>query len=182
MPVEFDGFKFYFDASKIENKKANEKRSLVFQLDEVKEDRTIVFSFQYSEKGTKTKQDEILKDWSAPLESLKSKEKLISLLTKTPEHSYRNSLNSGVINTFWEGTKEWTADRVNQLQILKDIVFKTIDFISQFEDELVKIWNKPKFAKNSNYVITLFGDCLKYSTHSKIYIEGGYHEFLPLLQ
>ena len=47
------------------------------------------------------------------------------------------------------------ADRVNQLQILKDIAFKIIDFISQFEDELVKIWNKPKFVKNSNYVITL---------------------------
>ncbi|HOK17644.1 MAG TPA: site-specific DNA-methyltransferase, partial [Candidatus Paceibacterota bacterium] len=56
---------------------------------------------------------------------------------------------------FWEGAKEWSADRVNQLQILKDIAFKIIDFISQFEDELVKIWNKPKFVKNSNYVITL---------------------------
>jgi len=56
---------------------------------------------------------------------------------------------------FWDGAKEWTADRVNQLQILKDIAFKIIDFVSQFEDELVKIWNKPKFVKNSNYVITL---------------------------
>ncbi len=56
---------------------------------------------------------------------------------------------------FWEGAKEWSSDRVNQLQILKDIAFKIIDFISQFEDELVKIWNKPKFVKNSNYVITL---------------------------
>jgi len=56
---------------------------------------------------------------------------------------------------FWEGAKEWSAERVNQLQILKDIAFKIIDFISQFEDELVKIWNKPKFVKNSNYVITL---------------------------
>lgn len=41
------------------------------------------------------------------------------------------------------------------MQILKDIAFKIIDFISQFVDELVKIWNKPKFVKNSNYVITL---------------------------
>jgi adenine-specific DNA-methyltransferase len=30
-----------------------------------------------------------------------------------------------------------------------------IDFISQFEDELVKIWNKPKFVRNSHYVLTL---------------------------
>jgi adenine-specific DNA-methyltransferase len=55
---------------------------------------------------------------------------------------------------FWEGVEEWTIDKINQLQILKDIVFKIIDFV-KFEDELVKIWNKPKFVKNSNYVITL---------------------------
>ncbi|MDW8052845.1 MAG: site-specific DNA-methyltransferase [Armatimonadota bacterium] len=30
-----------------------------------------------------------------------------------------------------------------------------IDYIAAFEDELVKIWNKPKFVLNSNYVITL---------------------------
>ena len=45
--------------------------------------------------------------------------------------------------------------RIEQLQVLKDIAYKIIDFISQFEDELVKIWNKPKFVINSNYVITL---------------------------
>src|SRR3990167_4241194 len=73
LPVEFDGFKFYFDASKIESKKANEKRSLIFELDKVREDPegkpsasngasgTIVFGVQYSERGAKTKQDEILK-------------------------------------------------------------------------------------------------------------------------
>jgi len=60
LPFELDGFKFFFDASKIENKKANEKRSLVFELKEVREDKTIVFAVLYSEKGTKTKQDEIL--------------------------------------------------------------------------------------------------------------------------
>jgi hypothetical protein len=71
LPVEFDpegkpsasngagGFKFYFDASKIESKKANEKRSLVFELNKVREDSTIVFAVQYSERGAKTKQDEI---------------------------------------------------------------------------------------------------------------------------
>ena len=62
MPVEFEGFKFYFDASNTENKKANEKRALVFRLAEVKPDQTIVFSVQYSENGSKTKYDDILQD------------------------------------------------------------------------------------------------------------------------
>ncbi len=167
LPVEFDGFKFYFNASKIENKKANEKRSLIFELDKVKEDNTIVFNVQYSEKGTKTKQDEILK-------AIKRKgiviteeqlERAFKIFEKQSEVDFFINKNAKAFlqeqfklwsyQYFWEGAKEWSADRVNELQILKDIAFKIIDFISQFEDELVKIWNKPKFVKNSNYVITL---------------------------
>ena len=55
----------------------------------------------------------------------------------------------------FSGASRWTESRIKQLQTLKDIAFKIIAFISQFEDELVKIWNKPKFVLNSNYVITL---------------------------
>jgi len=54
-----------------------------------------------------------------------------------------------------EPTMNESEQRIKQLQVLKDISLKVIDFISQFEDELVKIWNKPKFVLNSNYVITL---------------------------
>jgi adenine-specific DNA-methyltransferase len=38
---------------------------------------------------------------------------------------------------------------------LKAIAYKVIGFISQFEDELVKIWNKPKFVRGSHYIVTL---------------------------
>ncbi len=167
MPIEFDNYKFYFDATTIENKKANEKRSLIYELKEVKEDKTIVFNVYYSEKGRVTKTEDILKE-------LKKKE--IKLDEETLERAFRIFEKQSEVDFFinknakaflqeqfklwsyqyfWEGAKEWSSDRVNQLQILKDIAFKIIDFISQFEDELVKIWNKPKFVKNSNYVITL---------------------------
>jgi len=167
LPVEFDGFKFYFDASKIESKKANEKRLLIFELSKVREDGTIVFGVQYSERGKKTKQDEILK-------AIKKRgtviieeqlERVFKVFQKQSEVDFFINKNAKAFlqeqfklwsyQYFWSGAKEWGADRVNQLQILKDISFKVIDFISQFEDELVKIWNKPKFVKNSNYVITL---------------------------
>jgi Adenine specific DNA methylase Mod len=167
LPVEFDGFKFYFDASKIENKKANEKRSLVFELSKVREDSTIVFEVQYSEKGAKTKQDEILKVLKKKGISITEEqlERAFRVFEKQSEVDFFINKNAKAFlqeqfklwsyQYFWEGAKEWTADRVNELQILKNIAFKIIDFISQFEDELVKIWNKPKFVKNSNYVITL---------------------------
>lgn len=167
LPIEFDEFKFYFDASKIENKKANEKRSLIYELKEIKEDKTIVFNVYYSEKGRVTKIEEILK---------KLKKKQININEETLNRAFRIFEKQSEVDFFinknakaflqeqfklwsyqyfWEGANEWSADRVNQLQILKEIAFKIIDFISQFEDELVKIWNKPKFVKNSNYVITL---------------------------
>jgi len=167
IPVEFDGYKFYFDATTIENKKANEKRNLIYEIKEIKEDKTIVFNVYYSEKRRVTETKGILKE-------LKKKEINISeeqlerafrvferqsevdfFINKNAKAFLQEQFKLWSYQYFWEGAKEWTADRVNQLQILKDIAFKIIDFVSQFEDELVKIWNKPKFVKNSNYVITL---------------------------
>lgn len=167
MPVEFDGLKFYFDASQMENKKANEKRALYFEIKQVREDETVVFTVKYSERGTKTKSDEILKDLKK--KNIKITEELLEkafrIFEKQSEVDFFINKNANAFlqeqfklwsyQYFWEGAKEWSGDRVNQLQILKSIAFKVIDFISQFEDELVKIWNKPKFARKSNYVITL---------------------------
>ena len=50
MPVEFEDLKFYFDASQIENKKANEKRALCFELKKVRDDKTIDFIVKHSER------------------------------------------------------------------------------------------------------------------------------------
>lgn len=167
LPVEFDGFKFYFDASKIESKRANEKRSLIFELNKILEDNTIVFDVLYSERGAKTKQDDILKAIKKKGIAITEEqlERAFRVFEKQSEVDFFINKNAKAFlqeqfklwsyQYFWEGAKEWSADRVNELQILKDIAFKIIDFISQFEDELVKIWNKPKFVKNSNYVITL---------------------------
>jgi adenine-specific DNA-methyltransferase len=167
MPVEFDGLKFYFDASQMENKKANEKRALYFEIKQVREDEAVVFTVKYSERGTKTKFDEILKDLKK--KNIKITEELLEkafrIFEKQSEVDFFINKNANAFlqeqfklwsyQYFWEGAKEWSGDRVNQLQILKSIAFKVIDFISQFEDELVKVWNKPKFAHKSNYVITL---------------------------
>ncbi|MBN1968182.1 MAG: site-specific DNA-methyltransferase [Candidatus Delongbacteria bacterium] len=167
MPVEFSDLKFYFDASQIENKKANEKRSLIFQLNKIREDETIVFSVKYSERGTKTKSDEILKDLKKKNIAVNEEllEKAFCVFEKQSEIDFfinkkakdflQEQFKLWSYQYFWDGAKEWSGDRVNQLQILKNIAFKVIDFISQFEDELVKIWNKTKFVRKSNYVITL---------------------------
>ena len=165
--VEFDGYKFFFDVSKLEYKKATEKRSLVYELKNVRKDGTIVFEVFYSEKGKKTKIDEIKKAL---------KKKGIKIKDEILEHAFRTFEKQSEVDYFinknakeflkeqfklwlyqyvFAEESEWPKERIDQLQILKDIAYKIIDFISQFEDELVKIWKKPKFVRKSNYVITL---------------------------
>lgn len=168
MEIESDGFRYFFDVSNLEYKKANEKKDLVYELKGVDENKTIVFAVAYSsgeKKGTDI--DGILKNLRRQRiyiteEQLEKAFKIFErqsevdyFINKNAKEFLREQFKLWSYQYFWEGAKEWTAERVNQLQILKDIAFKIIDFISQFEDELVKIWNKPKFVKNSNYVVTL---------------------------
>lgn len=162
-----DSIKFHFDASQVEGKKANEKRSLVFEIKQVRTDGTVVFAVKHSERGLTTKIDEIVTELKK--KNIKVSDEILKrafgIFEKQSEVDFFINKNARAFlqeqfklwsyQYFWDGAKEWGADRVNQLQILKSIAFKTIDFISQFEDELVRIWNKPKFVRNANYVITL---------------------------
>lgn len=50
---------------------------------------------------------------------------------------------------------EFNQNRIQEIQDFKNIANQIIHFISQFEDELAKIWNKPRLALNSNIVVTL---------------------------
>ncbi len=167
LEIGVDNHKFFFDVSNLEYKKANEKRSLIYELKEIKEDKTIHINVNYSEKGRITKTEDIIKELNKKQINITEEEleKALRVFEKQSEVDFFINKNAKAFlqeqfklwsyQYFWDGAKEWTADRVNELQILKDIAFKIIDFVSQFEDELVKIWNKPKFVKNSHYVITL---------------------------
>jgi adenine specific DNA methylase Mod len=167
LPVEIDDFKFYFDVSTLEYKKAMEKREIVYEFKEKKSDGTIVFNVYYSEKGRQTKIDEIIRacrkegvkiDEDILLRAFRVFEKQSEVdyfINKNAREFLREQFNLWLYQYVFSGESEWTEKRIKQLQVLQNIAFKIIDFISQFEDELVKIWNKPKFVLNSNYVITL---------------------------
>jgi len=167
LEVAFDNYKFFFDVSKLEYKKANEKKSLVYQFKNIRKDGTIVFEVFYSEKGKVTKIDEIKKELKKKNIKIKDEdlEKAFQTFEKQSEVDYFINKNAKqflkeqfklwLYQYVYAEESEWPKERVDQLQILKDIAYKIINFIAKFEDELVKIWNKPKFVKNSNYVITL---------------------------
>jgi adenine specific DNA methylase Mod len=167
MSIEVGGFKFFFDVSKLEHKKAWEKKELIYEFKEVKNDGTIAFYVLYSERGRITKIDEIQKKLRE--KGIVVDEEILreafSLFEKQSEVDYfinknarkflKEQFDLWLYQYVYSDESQFTEKRIKQLKVLKDIAYKIIDFISQFEDELVKIWNKPKFVLNSNYVITL---------------------------
>ena len=178
MAIEVDGFRFFFDVSTLEHKRANEKRLLVYDFKERREDGTLVFTVNYSERGRKTNIANIrraIKDaiglnrYTSDVPSEETLERAFRLFERQSEVDYfinkdarkflREQFNLWLYQYVFEPEKRrgtvWTEKRIRQLQVLKEIAYKIIDFIAQFEDELVKIWNKPKFVLGSHYVITL---------------------------
>jgi len=167
LDVEVDGVKFFFDVSAMEHKKSNEKRELIYEFKERRGDGVLAFTVTHSERGRKTKIDEMLRalktqDAKVGEETL---ERAFRVFEKQSEVDYFINKNAKAFlqeqfdlwmyQYVFKGESVWSEARIAQLQTLKRIAYSIIDFISQFEDELVKIWNKPKFVLNSNYVITL---------------------------
>ena len=62
LEVKTEEFKFFFDVSGLEHKKANEKRAIIYEFKEKRKDGVIVFNFLYSERGRITKINDILRD------------------------------------------------------------------------------------------------------------------------
>lgn len=166
MEIEVDSEKFFFDVSGMELKRSNEKRELAYTFKSIK-DGKINLTVSYSERGRKTKIDEIvkaIKDKGMTLDE-ETLEKAFAVFQKQSEVDYFINKNAKgflqeqfdlwMYQYIFKGESEFNELRLKQLQAMKGIATKIIDFIAQFEDELVKVWNKPKFALNSNYIITL---------------------------
>ncbi|HOU12778.1 MAG TPA: site-specific DNA-methyltransferase [Anaerolineae bacterium] len=167
MEIKVDNFTFYFDVSTLQHKQSNEKRALVFDFAEKRADDALVFTVTYSERGSKTKMADIQRALRAtntePREEVL--ERAFRLFERQSEVDYfinkdaraflREQFDLWMYQYVFSEEGTWTAIRVQQLQVLRDIAYKLIDFIAQFEDELVKVWNKPKFVRGSHYVITL---------------------------
>lgn len=166
--VEVEGTKFFFDASKISLKKANEKREVIYAFRKLQgEDGTLVFDVDYSERGRVTKVDEILKETkkaghklsedilSQAFRIFEKQSEVDFFINKDAQSFLQEQFDLWMYQYLFDGQNIWSAERIAQLQALKEIAYKVIGFISQFEDELVRIWNKPKFVLNSHYVLTL---------------------------
>lgn len=168
-------YNFYFNVGELEQKQNNEKKELVFEFREIQEKKeavdeikgnqskkTYVFDVKYSQNGKKTKIEEITKKTNIPEEiinkAIKAFEKQSEVdffINKNARKFLEEQLEIHLHQILLHDENQFDQTRLDQIKTLKEYAGKIIDFISQFEDELVKVWNKPKFALNSNYVITL---------------------------
>lgn len=168
-------YNFFFDVGALQAKKNNEKKQIVFTFREItegkntvdivknkQEKKTFVFDVNYSEKGTKTKTDVILKTTKIPeyvlekaFRTFKKQSEVDFFINKNAEKFLTEQLDMYLHQILLNEENKFEQKRLDQLKIIKSFALKIIKFISQFEDELVRVWNKPKFALNSNYVITI---------------------------
>ncbi|MFL6209622.1 MAG: site-specific DNA-methyltransferase [Pyrinomonadaceae bacterium] len=157
---------FNFDASGLQNKRNNEKRNLIFEYKGKGEDETLKFAAQYTEGGKKTKTEDILKaikkDGVAVNEDqltrafrlFERQSEVDFFINKNAKAFLDEQFDLWMYQYLFKRESDWTDKRIREMQALKRVARSIIEFISQFEDELVRIWNKPKFALSSNYVIT----------------------------
>jgi len=173
MKVELEeGYTFYFDASTVEHKQNNEKRELIYSFDKIDGNGKIVLKVEYSERGRQTKEDEIIKEVREALgekgEEFKSEYLRKAIQTFEKQMNVDYFIHRNLERFLKEQFNLWLSqyllgheevnlpsDRINKLLALKDVAYRVIEVIARFEEELKRIWEKPRLVFNSNYVITL---------------------------
>ena len=165
---------FFFDVGDLKQKQNNEKKELVFAYketnvgkvenvhDDTTGDKTFVLTVGYSERGRKTDigaislssgvKGEIIEK---AINTFKKQTTVDFFINKNAKAFLEEQLDIFLHQILLEEDSDFDQARLTQLKAVKIYAKKLISFIAQFEDELVKIWNKPKFVRNSNYVISI---------------------------
>ena len=168
-------YRFFFDVGGLQAKQNNEKKSLLFTFREVREEKTgeealnqkqgkkiCIFDVAYSEKGKKTKTEDIAKATKVPehiiekaFATFRKQSEVDFFINKNAEKFLCDQLDMYLHQILLHEENAFDQKRLDKLKAIKTFAKKIIAFVAQFEDELVRVWNKPKFALNGNYVITL---------------------------
>ncbi len=159
--------KFFFDASGLELKQANEKRLLIYSLQGIKPDGTIVLHVNYSQRGRKTKKKEIIKQvrkagyaieqktLDKAIRTFEKQTNVDYFINKDAEGFLKSQFDLWLYQYLFSQDVDFDVERHAQIKALKDIAYKTIELIAQFEDELREIWEKPRLVLSSDYLMTL---------------------------
>lgn len=163
-----DSKKFYFDVANLEHKRANEKKELLYDFKEIRRDGTIVITATYSERGKRTKTIDLVKrikesgGSNIDTEDLEKATRIFELpssvdyfINKDAKKFLKEQFDLWLFQYEFSDRSIFTEKRIKQLKALQMIAYSVIEYVATFENEVVRIWNKPKFVVKSCYVITL---------------------------
>ncbi|GAA8778580.1 hypothetical protein VN1333_02040 [Helicobacter pylori] len=165
---ELENMVFNFDASLLESKKYNEKVELIFDLKDIDtKTNTLNFSVTLSSKGTQTKTNEILKKCSN--QGVKLDEEVLKkafvkfkkqgsmdyFIHKNALGFLKEQLDLYLFEYLFKEMTEFDDKRLNGINTIKEVALQVILLVSEFENELCKIWNKPRFVLNSHFIVSL---------------------------
>ncbi|RVZ38593.1 site-specific DNA-methyltransferase [Helicobacter pylori] len=165
---ELENMVFNFDTSSLESKKNNEKVDLVFNLKDTDiKTNTLNFSVTLSSKGNQTKMSEILKECSNQGVKLDEEvlKKVFVKFKKQGSMDYfihknalgflKEQLDLYLFEYLFKEMTEFDDKRLNGINTIKEVALEVIALVSEFENELCKIWNKPRFVLNSHFIVSL---------------------------
>ena len=172
-PIRTDqNFRFYFDASQLQHKQNNEKRELLFQFRQTKpsaDGPVLHLEVRYSHKGRKTNIETILKQARQAQPCIRLSEEQLQkacrifrrqteadfFIHKDARGFLREQFDLWMYQYLFRQETIFQEKRIQQLQAIQQTAYDIIDLIAQFEEELRRIWEKPKFVRDVHYVITL---------------------------
>ncbi|GAA7095940.1 hypothetical protein HpCHN32_02100 [Helicobacter pylori] len=165
---ELENILFNFDTSLLESKKNNEKIDLVFNLkDTDTKTNTLNFSVTLSSKGNQTKISEILKECSnqgveldeevlkKAFVKFKKQGSMDYFIHKNVLGFLTEQLDLYLFEYLFKEMTEFDDKRLNEINIIKEVALQVILLVSEFENELCKIWNKPRFVLDSHFIVSL---------------------------
>ncbi len=165
---ELENILFNFDTSLLESKKNNEKIDLIFNLENTdKKTNTLNFSVTLSSKGNQTKTNEIIKkcfNQGVKLDEQVLKKAFVKFkkqgsmdyfIHKNAQGFLKEQLDLYLFEYLFKEMTVFDLKRLNGINIIKEVALEVISLVSEFENELCKIWNKPRFVLNSHFIVSL---------------------------
>lgn len=75
-------------------------------------------------------------------------------ITKNCESFLKSQFDLWISQYLLDTETKFSENRISQINDIKEIAYEIIDFISQFEEELKKVWEKKRIVRDTNVVIT----------------------------
>jgi len=145
MDIEIDNFKFCFDCANLKNKQNNEKKEIIFNYQK-NENSTYYFDVAYSEKGSKTNINDITKNIKIHTDiiekafaTFKKQTNVDYFINKNARKFLSEQLDIYLHQVLLNENNEFELKRLNQYKTIKEYAMKIIEFVAEFEDELVRI-------------------------------------------